>query len=250
MSLSQAFSSYPNTQLRLGYYLLAAMVSGLLAMPTGMLMSRLLPNKTPPTELAPTATQPLRTAPSLSPPEADVTSAIAPSPALPRESAPAESALTPATPMAMAPSEAAPPVIAPSAVLPPPAAVRPSQALDIPGIAVAPSASGNLQIGRPQGKPADRAQAAAHAAVLAVLKSLGSHGSGTPHARRAGKPDPAAGHGGRNIHAPQPLPGASPVPSAASALDRRGAGPGVLGGPATSLASNAGLNGTGMRHRL
>jgi hypothetical protein len=212
-------------------------------MPTGMLLSRLLPNKTPPTELPPTATQPPLTAPSLSPPAPGVTSAIAPSPALPRESAPAESALTPAIPMAMAPSEAAPPVVAPSAVLPP-------QALDIPGIAVAPSASGNLQVSRPQGKPADRAQAAAHAAVLAVLKSLGSHGSGTPHARRAAKPDPAAGHGGRNIHAPQPLPEASPVPSAASALDRRGARPGVLGGPATSLASNAGLNGTGMRHRL
>jgi hypothetical protein len=239
MSSSQAFSSYPNTQLRLGHYLLAAMVSGLLAMPTGMLLSRLLLNKTPPMELPPTATQPPLTAPSLSPPEAGVTSAIAPSPALPRESAPAESAPTPAIQMAMAPSEAAPPVAAPSAVLPP-------QALDSPGIAVAPSASGNLQISRPQGKPADRAQAAAHAAVLAVLKSLGSHGSFTPHARRAAKPDP----GGRNIHAPQPLPGASPVPSAASALDRRGARPGVLGGPATSLASNAGLNGTGMRHRL
>jgi hypothetical protein len=243
MSSSQAVSSYPNTQLRLGYYLLAAMVSGLLAMPTGMLLSRLLLNKTPPMDLSPTATESPVIAPGLSPPAAGATSEAAPSPALPRESAPAESAPIPAIPMAMAPSEAAPPVVAPSAVLPP-------QALDIPDIAVAPSASGNLQISRPQGKQADRAQAAAHAAVLALMKSLGSHGSGTPHARRAAKQDPGGANGSRNSHAPQPLPGASPVPSAASALDRRGARPGVLGGPATSLASNAGLNGTGMRHRL
>ena len=113
MSWTEVVSLHPNAPLRLGYYLLTAIMCCALAIPIGILWTKLLVIKTPPIEMAPIAEEPAKNPPSLSSPAETVTREAPPSAVLPREGVPAESA-----PSAGAPTAGIPTVTVPTATLP------------------------------------------------------------------------------------------------------------------------------------
>ena len=250
MSWTEVVSLHPNAPLRLGYYLLAAIMCCALAMPIGILWTKLLVIKTPPIEMAPIAEEPVKNAPSLSSPAETVTREAPPSAVLPREGVPAESA-----PSADAPTAGVPTVTVPTQTLPgeTPSALLP-RLEDIPDITTIPSSSASLPIVSPSGKRAEPGGVSAHAQVVALMNLLARKKAGVRHTAPAAKSSTAnSGTQSRSVYT-TPRPPANSVKTAAAdvganSIDHRGPGPGVLGGPATSSASSAGLNGTGIQHR-
>ena len=247
MSSSDAVALYQHTHPKLAYYLTTAIVGGLLAIPTGMLVTSLLATKTVPTTTVSAASQQTEGVPSQSALDKSTTRDVAPSAALPSEGVGGDGA-----PSIGAPTTIVPAATAAAATISPPASTGavPPEADRIAGLAVAPGAAGTADISHPRALRTDRAHATAHAAVLALAKILTNRRGGTQHARRAVKEVARNESGSRPIGSPQQPVGTATMQQAAGALDRRGGRPGILGGAATDSASSAGLNGTGMRHRL
>ena len=261
MSSSESVAPYQSTQLKLGYYLAAAIVSGMVAVPAGMMVTKMLATRWAP---APAAI------PGPGAPTETGGDAVAPRIALPAERAPTATVTTdsapPSVPAQSARSDGAPGAdAAPAAVVPAPgpAAIAPTTE---PAIAAAPPAdatvdldvasgmSGNLDRSRLGTSRTDRAPTTAHAAVRALLDRMAHPTSKAQAARRAMKPPPALA-GKPNVRAAphQQAAGAAAVSGAAGLtavavdLDQRHPRPVVLGGPAATSVN--GINGTAIRRR-
>jgi hypothetical protein len=231
MSFTEVVSLRGRAHSWLGHYLLALLVSGMLAMPVAMLLSRLLVSSVPPVAVVPSEKPP-------------------PSLAQPIETAPPK-----ATPGAVAPPQSAAPAspsgpARTSVMTPPPAwtgeapvAALPPTAEGTPDVASAPTGSGALPLLRPTGKLAAGESAAVHAQVLALLKSLARLKTApAPRLTRAPASEPV-----RHV---QQLTGVSTELTTAGLADRHGPASAVIGGAASPRTTNAALNGTGMGHRL
>jgi hypothetical protein len=229
MSFTEVVSLQGRAPSWLGHCLLALLVSGMLAMPVGMLLSRLLVSSVPPVPVAPSETAAARPAPSLAKPDEGET----------REAAPQQNTV-PASPSGPA---------LPSVMTPPPAwtgeaplAALPSAAQGAPDMSGVPTGSGSgaLPLLRPTRKLAAGESTTVHAQVLALLKSLARLKTAPPpQVKRAPASEPA-----------RRMPQQPGVVSTASLTDRHGPAPAVIGGPASPRVTNAALNGAGMGHRL
>jgi len=233
MSFIEVVSLHGRVPSRLGHHLIALLVSGMLAMPVGMLMSRLQVSRVPPVPVAPREATAAKPAPSLARPDDGVTREKAP-----RVLASPQNAIPAGPP--------APPLPSVMAPLPPwteeaPIAALPPAAADIPDISGAPSGSGPgaLPLLRPTGKLAAGESATVHAQVLALLKSLARLKTAPPpRLKRAPASEPV-----RRVQPPG-------VVSTANLADRHNPAPAVIGGAASPRVTNAVLNGTEMGRRF
>jgi len=205
-----------------------ALISGILALPIAMLLTKLIATTMPPLMVAPMPLEPRASARrSLAP-------IVPPVQVLPTESVPPEAA-----PPAAAPSEPTPatnpPGYASSMPFPP-------LAQGAPDAAAAPA--GSMPLALPGATGATHLALTPHAAVVALLQMMG-HAATRPRAAGHVTAASQAARTPRRASTTREIP-----PSvAASAIDPVSPSVGVRGGP-TTRAGTVGLNGTGMRHRL
>lgn len=214
-------------------YLGMALLSGMLALPIAMLLTKLIATTVPPLMVAPAPSEPLERA------RPAVTAETSPVQVLPTESVPPETA-----PIVTVPSETIPATMPPSYAtsipFPPSAPGAPDA---IPGL------SGSLPLAHPGAKSVTHLPLTPHAAVVALLEMMSNAAINAQAARHVLK---SVAAGTRAGHAPQKPGAATAVPRSveASAIDPVTPNFGVIGGPTTSRTGTPGLNGTAMRHRL
>ena len=219
-------------------YLGMALLSGMLAMPIAMLLTKLMATTEPPLMVAPAPSEPLEHARSSMPKEA-VPAAILPTQSLPMPSAPSVAAPAEILPETI-PPVVAPPMDAPSIPVPPFTQGAPS---------VVPALSGSLPLAPPGAKSSTHVPLTPHAAVVALMQVMSEASVKAQAARHVLKSVAAATRAGHALQKPST---AKPIPPGvkASAIDPVTPNFGVIGGPTASKAATPGLNGTGMRHRL
>jgi hypothetical protein len=206
-----------------------ALLSGMLVMPVAMLLTKFIATTMPPLAVAPSAPLPRE-------------AALASTPLVARNTAPPQVLPTESVPPPLASGIAAPPAAAPT--LPPPAALP---GLSLPPAQGAPALAGAMPLTMPGAKSMIHVPLTPHAAVLALMTMMRVAAAKAKPLRRALKDVATA----RN-HPLHATSAAKEIPPGVmtDAIDPGRSNLGVLGGPTAPRAGAAGLNGTGMRHRL
>lgn len=216
-------------------YLGMALLSGMLALPIAMLVTKLIATTMPPLIVVPAPSEPLERAP----PAPAGTLATSPVQVLPTESVPPEAAAIITAPSEPLPATM-PPGYASSTLLPPLPQGAPN---------AVPALSGALPLALPGIKSPTLLPLTPHAAVVALLQMMSNAALKAQAARHVMKSVAAGTRAGRTAQRPD-VAKAIPPSVVASAIDPVSPSVGVLGGPTTSRTGTTGLNGTRMHRRL